>query len=252
MISLEKLVGEIPFKEFPLPIVYTCEYGFQANNGRIEVLSIFDKGLDVFPESILQLNNLKVLELSGHRFNSIPLEISKLTNLETLILCNNSLLDLPDSIGDLKSLQYLVLEISKLYSIPDAIGNLQNLKLIKLNDNIKLPELPNSIWSLMNLEWLNLHNTSISYIPEIVDNLKNLRYLNISTDPGTNLPITLKNLKRLEELYLTWRDTYYETIYSDEEEEMVKELKQRGVKISRNGFAIPRKGMFKANHDYQI
>ena len=52
MTKLEKLVGQIPNKQYDEPIFYGCDHGFQAKSGKIEVLAIPGEEIGFFPKEI--------------------------------------------------------------------------------------------------------------------------------------------------------------------------------------------------------
>ena len=54
-----------------------------------------------------QLQNLKILNLSGNKFTGVPAEVGKLSQLEVLDLSNNQLTGLPLELGNLSHLKVL-------------------------------------------------------------------------------------------------------------------------------------------------
>jgi internalin A len=130
-------------------------------------LSANDK-LNVLSESILNLTNLKSLNLSLDRLNTLPDSIGRLTNLISLNLCANPLKTLPESITQLENLTELNLRYNQLNSLPESIGNLSNLILLDLCHN-QLKTLPASITQLTSLVEFNIEGNPLTQIlPEIV------------------------------------------------------------------------------------
>jgi Leucine-rich repeat (LRR) protein len=130
------------------------------------------EGLDIFPDSICNLINLKDLILSENEFTTLPDSIGNLTRLVILKVSLNKLICLPDTIGNLSSLEILDLTCNKLITLPDSIGNLTKLKKIFLNNN-KLTTFPDSIGNLVNLKTITLDDNKLSYLPKSILDIKN-------------------------------------------------------------------------------
>lgn len=62
---------------------------------------------ETFPYIILELKNLKSLDLRHNQLTTIPIELTQLQHLEHLDLSENQLEDLPDEIAELKNLKFL-------------------------------------------------------------------------------------------------------------------------------------------------
>jgi len=132
--------------------------------------------LCTLPESINKFENLKVLCICSFTDNyvisrgkiclrKLPDSIGNLINLRILDLSSNNLCDLPDSIGNLKNLEELYLfENHNLSKLPDSIGNLENLKILDLQGT-NLNTLPESMENLTNLENLSLSKSDITVGP---------------------------------------------------------------------------------------
>src|SRR5258708_35416526 len=72
--------------------------GYYAENDTIVELSVQGCGLASLPDSIWQLNHLRVLSLGENHFSSVPDSIGALSDLTPLYLHNNQLSTLPASI----------------------------------------------------------------------------------------------------------------------------------------------------------
>jgi Leucine-rich repeat (LRR) protein len=142
----------------------------------IHTLDLHGLRLNIIPESIFELVNLKFLYLSQTNIRIIPNDISKLTHLQHLGLSGNRIKD---------------------FSPCCSISKLQTLYLC----HNKITEIPDKICNLTNLQKLNLEFNSISYISPRIDELQNLRQLTMFANCITTLPKTMKNLK-LTELYI--------------------------------------------------
>jgi Leucine-rich repeat (LRR) protein len=91
----------------------------------------------------------------------------------------------------------LFLDNTELRKLPDFIGDFNNLKRISL-ENTNIEELPASFTQLNKLEKLDLSFTPIQSIPKDIGNLSSLKVLRLS--PVYNIPVSLFELKNLEEL----------------------------------------------------
>ena len=107
-------------------IVFTSRLIFNLN-----VLEIFDS------ISLLDLNNLKKLDLSHNLITHVPYAINALSSLEILKFDNNFLTSIKNySLYKLKSLQQLMLNNNKIRSIDsDALATFINLKFIDISNN---------------------------------------------------------------------------------------------------------------------
>jgi internalin A len=127
---------------------------------RLRILNLFNNELSALPESISQLQNLVALELSFNRLSTLPDSITKLSNLKSLALRGNQISMLPQSIGQLQNLATLDLSVNELRTLPASITQLQSLTELDLSRN-RLHTLPASISQLQNLNLLNLHDNPL-------------------------------------------------------------------------------------------
>src|SRR4028118_895213 len=87
----------------------------------------FGNKLTEFPNVVLELTNLKILNLSGNRITSIPEAVGQLSNLTELSLSYNRITSIPETVGQLSNLTELNLRGNRITSIPEAIGKLSHL-----------------------------------------------------------------------------------------------------------------------------
>ena len=120
--------------------------------------------LSTLPNSISNLSNLTVLDLSGNQLSTLADSISNLSNLTRLYLRENQLSTLADSISNLSNLTVLDLTVNQLSTLADFISNLSNLTVLYLSGN-QLSTLPDSISNLSNLTRLDLSFNQIKKIP---------------------------------------------------------------------------------------
>ncbi|MFX1236745.1 MAG: GTP-binding protein [Promethearchaeota archaeon] len=231
----------------------TDSFGMRILNGKVVGLALFNCGLSYLPDSFKKLINLKelilrcnplidfpqqildlfsltMLDLALTGSMRIPKNIKKLSHLEVLHLENNMISTLPETIGDLKELRILHLEnnplkdlpyffsnltsLEELYmegtsfffrstitELPRYFGNLSKLKELDLSSN-NLKSLPESFGELKSLKFLNLYNNNLKHLPKSFEKLKKLEFLDLEENGFTKLPDSLKGLENLREIKL--------------------------------------------------
>ena len=83
--------------------------------------------LTKFPDAVLRLTNLKILNLNHNQITSIPEAIRQLSTLRELYLGSNQITSIPEALGRLSNLTKLYLNSNQITSIPEALGRLSNL-----------------------------------------------------------------------------------------------------------------------------
>ncbi|MHA2051812.1 MAG: leucine-rich repeat domain-containing protein [Promethearchaeota archaeon] len=166
--SLEKLIN----KSIPLLEEFTRSSNCYIKEGEeITGLSIFNCGLNNFPQEILRLKFLKNLAIRRNKLEYLPKEIGFLSNLEYLDLRLNDIETLPNAIGLLLKLKNLNVSSNNLRILPETIGELLMLKELNLSNN-KLRDIPDCIENISCLETLNLKANFWIQIPESLEKLK--------------------------------------------------------------------------------
>ena len=201
------------------------ELGFVANGGHVTGLGLYKKGLvtlpDIitqlpslqelylgynfyssFPESILQMSELKVLDLQHNQLPDLPKEIYKLKSLKTLVLISNQLTSFPEILTRMTWLESLYLDENNLQSLPESLGYLNLLNQLSLR-NTGIRSLPESIKKLVQLKKLILSLNSFEGFPEVLGNLATLKELDLSNTKLSKLPESVGNLSSLEVLLLS-------------------------------------------------
>ncbi|MEG5067514.1 leucine-rich repeat protein [Microcoleus sp. B3-A4] len=158
--------------------------------------------LTEFPDAVLQLTNLKILNLSRNQITAIPEAIGQLSNLTQLYLNSNQITSIPDAIGQLSNLIGLDLSDNQITSIPENLGQLSNLTGLDLSGN-QITSIPENLGQLSNLKGLDLTHNQITSIPENLGQLSNLTLLNLGLNQITSIPEELGQLSNLTWLYLT-------------------------------------------------
>jgi hypothetical protein len=120
----------------------------------ITELFLSDINYSQFPMGILELKELKFLDIYIKRGNSytlpIPNEIDKLSKLERLSWdCN--IIEIPNSIKKLNNLKDLDLSDNNFETLPDFVCQMDNLESLGLCNN-KLKSLPENISGMVNLK----------------------------------------------------------------------------------------------------
>ncbi|MBQ9348336.1 MAG: TIR domain-containing protein [Oscillibacter sp.] len=170
-----------------------------------EVLDLHRCGLDLLPEELGDLPDLRFLDVGNVRwtrdkykgaensFTRIPDFIGNLANLQSLNVSLTQLTALPDSIGNLANLQYLHLGSTKLTTLPDSIGNLANLRTLYLTLT-HITALPDSIGNLANLQLLDVSWTQLTALPDSIKKLESLKTLDLSHCHLSAIPYSLVQL----------------------------------------------------------
>ncbi|WP_413520357.1 leucine-rich repeat domain-containing protein [Psychrobacter glacincola] len=155
------------------------------------------------PESIGNLENLKVFILKGSKVKKLPDSISKLSRLIALDIDDNfSLIEISESIGSLKSLESLSLRNGNIKRLPDSIGQLSSLKTLNIECNYiiggDINIIPKSIGQLSKLTTLNIkNNQNLTSIPSDIGSLKKLKSLDLSENELLMLPESIGDLLNL-------------------------------------------------------
>ncbi len=93
------------------------------------------------PDTIVDLNQLEVLDLGRNGLEAVPPQIAVLTNLKTLRLEYNNLSSIPEFIGDFKNLKELSLDSNgTLNNLPASLAKLSGLKISMGNNSLKLKD----------------------------------------------------------------------------------------------------------------
>ena len=132
----------------------------------LECLKLDYNDIPEFPSTLINLKNLKNLDLSNNDvINQVPKEITGITSLKYLNMtwCK-SLSLVPDDIGKLTNLENLSITYTKVKGLPESFGKLINLKHLDLTWN-ELEKLPESIDCLKKLSSLNLYNNQLYSLP---------------------------------------------------------------------------------------
>ncbi len=120
---------------------------------------------NIFPESILSLNELIYLNISRNDFaGNFPEQIGNLLNLKTILAYDNKFEgSIPASIGNIKGLQTLNLARNLLSgSIPSEISNCNSLANLIVCENQLTGEVPSSFGGLIYIQTMDLSDNQLT------------------------------------------------------------------------------------------
>lgn len=167
----------------------------------LKELYLNDLDLNVFPETIFDLQNLEILALYSNQIKIIPEEIIKLKNLRALTMGSNFIQVLPDCLYDLSCLEELSLYKNKIKCVSSRISNLKNLQELNLYGN-QLKNLPEEIGACFRLKFITLAGNHLRKIPDSLFKI-NFNSLNLTKNPELNF--TLFQKKMIKNLVLKKR-----------------------------------------------
>ncbi|BCM88601.1 E3 ubiquitin-protein ligase SspH2 [Abditibacteriota bacterium] len=189
-----------------------------------QILDLSRLGLTTLPESIVQLSQLRKLDITGNQLTVLPEFISQLSLLEILDITDNQLIALPESIGQLAQLRELYISRNQLTVLPESIGQLTQLRELYIWDNRltsppesivqltqlrrldisrnKLTTLAAEIGQLTQLQGLDVWDNRLTSLPESIFQLTQLKRFDISRNQLTVLPESIGQLTQLRELYI--------------------------------------------------
>ncbi|MBN8656841.1 MAG: leucine-rich repeat domain-containing protein, partial [Anaerolineae bacterium] len=165
-------------------------------------LNLSSNQLTALPDSLGQLTHLTSLKLSSNKLTTLPDSLGQLTQLTKLDLSSNKLTTLPDSLGQLTQLTKLDLSNNKLTTLPDSLGQLTQLKSLTLFNIDWMNELPDVILRLSLLETLYLQSVGLKSLSSTLAKFSHLKYLCVFGNPLTTLPDEIGLLSNLEILDL--------------------------------------------------
>uniref|UniRef100_A0A8C7JM17 Protein scribble homolog n=1 Tax=Oncorhynchus kisutch TaxID=8019 RepID=A0A8C7JM17_ONCKI len=160
---------------------------------KLEHLDLGSNELDVLPDTLGALPNLRELWLDRNQLSSLPLELGNLQRLVCLDVSENRLEELPSELSGLLALTDLLLSHNLLEVVPDSIGSLKQLSILKVDQN-RLTHLSDSIGECENLTELTL--------PRSLGKLKKLTNLNVDRNRLGDVPDELGGCASLNVLSL--------------------------------------------------
>jgi Leucine-rich repeat (LRR) protein len=153
-----------------------------------------------FPQVVLELIELRDLDLSVNNITLLPSGFVGLRHLEELNLNDNPLLALPVEIGRLTRLKRLQLGNTRLVELPASFRRLSNLKDLTISSP-NLDVFPEVITQIRAMERLSVEGT-FAQVPNTIPNLNYLTSLQIKSSQLKELPNTIGLTNSLKDLNL--------------------------------------------------
>ena len=134
------------------------------NNGFVSKLHF--RNLDISNLTFTNTPNLTMLQevnLTGNQLSLFPTTVLELNQIKHLDLSSNQINDIiPSEIGNLVEIEHLKLQNNEFFGeIPVEIGNLQNLKTLYMQDNHFSGLVPEDICDLNQLDWFSIGNNNL-------------------------------------------------------------------------------------------
>ncbi|CAD8138538.1 unnamed protein product [Paramecium pentaurelia] len=141
------------------------------------LISIRNRGVNIIYEQILGINNLQILIISNNKIQIIPQSIKSLTNLKVFhaSCCNLQDHNIENEFFELASLEELNMAKNQLSNI-DRFTSLSELVLLDLSNN-EIFRIPQNIDKLQKLKLLNLRDNHLTYLPIQLKQLNTLKKL---------------------------------------------------------------------------
>ncbi|CAK72685.1 unnamed protein product (macronuclear) [Paramecium tetraurelia] len=141
------------------------------------LISIRNRGVTTIYEQILGLNNLQILIISNNKIQIIPQSIKNLTNLKVFhaSCCNLQDHNIENEFFELTSLQELNMAKNQLSNI-DRFTSLTELVLLDLSNN-EIFRIPQNVDNLKKLKLLSLRDNHLTYLPVQLKQLNALKKL---------------------------------------------------------------------------
>lgn len=176
------------------------------NLKNLEVLDLQRNALDGFPETLSQLDRLRVLNITENRFLSLPFDIlsrlplieliavknglagtlvtgavGKLSQLQVLDITSNALTALSDSELELPSLHQLSCSSNRIATFPD-LTSWVSLRTLTAEDN-NLSELPIGFVDLPKVKNVNFSGNNLKVLNDRIGGMESLDIFRISGNP---------------------------------------------------------------------
>ncbi len=158
--------------------------GLQYLTG-LNALYIKNSNLTEVPQQVLELNELKILDLSRNTITTIPDNMS-FDKLRVLDLSYNKITAVPDSVWELPKLQALLLSNNKIKSIPEKKSKFLDLRILDLANNELETLSVGLLHDLARLEVLNIQGGNNKKLDladvKLLKGLVGLKVLELNSD----------------------------------------------------------------------
>jgi len=158
-----------------------ADFGFVCR--RIKYLELENTSMNVFPESLAFLLDLRHLKLSNLDSEQVKTKskprfkyFDRTETIQTTGQNRNLLWSVPDCIVNLRGLCKLEIRDASLSFLPDNFGDLKNLIILDISSN-NLKWLPESLVNLTNLRFLDMSRNLLVMLPLGVERMSSLQHL---------------------------------------------------------------------------
>jgi Leucine-rich repeat (LRR) protein len=165
----------------------------------LEILSLCNNDLIYIPDSVVNLTNLRELNLIYNKITHLPARIGLMCSLERLFITNNSLLQLPITFGALNLLTLVDIECNSLTVLPENLDNMVSCRTLNLNNN-KLVRLPRCLAKMPSLTHLSASRNALTYVPYELMASRSIEVLRLNTNAITHIPERIGDMAQLKEL----------------------------------------------------
>ena len=147
-------------------------------------LKVTNNKLSSLPSQLIQLADLRLLDLGSNHFKEFPAGICELVNLSDLDLSFNLIEEIPESIGNLTNLSRLIITNNKLKIFPSTVGEMENLR--ELDCRFNSIHSIDVLATIPNLESLYCGHNAISAVDPST-RFPKLRHFHMNKNPTTKL-----------------------------------------------------------------
>ncbi|MDA1508491.1 DUF5011 domain-containing protein [Bacillus cereus group sp. TH36-2LC] len=167
----------------------------QLSNVR-DVLDLSGKGVKNF-EGLQYLTGLNALYIKNSNLTEVPQQVLELKELKILDLSRNTITTIPDNMS-FDKLRVLDLSYNKITAVPDSIWELPKLQALLLSNN-KIKSIPEKKSKFLDLRIFDLANNELETLSVgLLHDLARLEVLNIQG--GNNKKLELADVKLLKGL----------------------------------------------------
>nr|XP_005997755.1 PREDICTED: volume-regulated anion channel subunit LRRC8B [Latimeria chalumnae] len=212
----------------------------------LKVLELMNCDLERIPHSIVNLINLREINLKGNYLKTveeiisfqhlqklsclklwhntiayIPIQIGTLADLEQLYLNHNKIKILPVQLLLCSKIRHLDISHNNLNCIPEEIYYLKNLQYFSVTNNY-IEALPDSLFQCKNLQYLLLGRNSLSTLSPQICELVNLIKLELTGNQLELLPVELERCRRLKSSGLIVEESLFNSLPSSVKDHLQK------------------------------